>query len=186
MYRALKSSYDLSELDDLIKDLKIYEQDLEQAFRSGVGDVTLDCATDAQDRFANAVYDGQNDVVVTVTEKKSGRNSTEAVVRASSNQEVPVTLFIEYGTGVYNYDGHPEKPPIVLRRGEYGHHLGKLRGWRYKGVPGTNGVPDASHPGYIYTRGNMSNMCMYKAKMEVLSSRKTVATVEAKLKGVTD
>ena len=104
--------------------------------------------------FASAVYDGTNDVSVSV--KQHGRH-TKAVVAIGS-----ATLFIEFGTGILYPDNHPEAAENGMVRGQYGHHLGSMpSGWRYKGVPGTNGQPDMKHPEYIHTYGNPANMPMY-------------------------
>ena len=91
--------------------------------------------------------------------------------------------FIEFGTGVtYNGGGsYPwELPPEVVGIGQYGHHLGKMKSWRYPGTAGPHGTatPDPRHPGYMITRGNPANLPMYytthRLKDEIVATAKEV------------
>ena len=117
--------------------------------------------------FANAIYDGTNDVTVTFEERGK---LTRAVIATGE-----ATLFIEYGTGV-NFPVHPD--PGAFQYGTYGHHLGSLpNGWRYPEShgAGTNGQPDPKHPGYIHTMGNPANAPMYKARKEIEKQIRQIA-----------
>lgn len=108
-------------------------------------------------RFANAQYDGDNDVKCTI--EKRGENCVAIVATGNA------TLFIEFGTGITYPDNHPEKPSEIAGRGEYGYGLGKMqKGWRYQGNKGTNGVvipKGKPHAGEVWTLGNPANMPMY-------------------------
>ena len=83
-------------------------------------------------KFSQAVYDGTNDVSVTVEPRG---NNVRAVVATGG-----ATLFIEFGTGVTYPDDHPEAGELGMKRGEYGQGHGKQHSWGYYGDPGTNGV----------------------------------------------
>ena len=112
--------------------------------------------------FGNAIYDGTNDVSVTVESK--GQNVRAIVATGNA------TMFIEFGTGITYPDIHPQMAEMGMVRGEYGHGYGKLQnGWRYPEShgAGTNGQPDPKHPGYIHTMGNPANMPMYNATKEI-------------------
>lgn len=114
-------------------------------------------------RFAEAEYDGDNDVVVK-NPVWIDDNTLQITAEGSS------ILFIEFGTGVYNPVQHPRARDLGMIRGEYGYGLGKMRyGWRYKGNPGTNGevIMDGPHAGEILTHGNNANMCMYLATADM-------------------
>ena len=121
----------------------------------------------ARTEFAEAIYDGTNDVSVTFEERGP---LTRAVIATGS-----ATLFIEYGTGI-NFPTHPD--PDAFPHGTYGSRLGSLpNGWRYpaeKGA-GTNGEADPEHPGYIKTMGNPANAPMYKARKEIEQEFRRIA-----------
>lgn len=109
-----------------------------------------------------AVYDGTNDVSVSVESR--GENKAAVVAIGSS------VLFIEFGTGVKYPDSHPEAGKFGFEHGGYGHHLGRLeKGWRYQGDPGTNGevIATGKHAGEIHTYGNPANMSMYYTVREL-------------------
>lgn len=107
--------------------------------------------------FRKAQYDGVNDVTVT---KERGDNY--AAIVATGN----AVLFIEFGTGVYYPNSHPDAVSFGYVHGGYGYGLGKLSSWRYHGQPGSSGeyvTTDAK--GDVYrTHGNPANMCMYSTE----------------------
>lgn len=110
----------------------------------------------ASANFAKAVYDGTNDVSVSVEQR--GANARAVVAIGSS------VLFIEFGTGVVYPDNHPEAADLGMRRGEYGAGHGKQPSWGYYGDPGTNGKVHAKDDGttVVITQGNPANMSMYE------------------------
>ena len=95
-------------------------------------------------KFSQAVYDGTNDVSVTVEPRG---NNVRAVVATGG-----ATLFIEFGTGVTYPDDHPEAGELGMKRGEYGQGHGKQQSWGYYGV---------------ITHGNPANMPMYETVKEL-------------------
>lgn len=112
-------------------------------------------------KFSQAVYDGTNDVSVTVEPRG---NNVRAVVATGG-----ATLFIEFGTGVTYPDDHPEAGELGMKRGEYGQGHGKQHSWGYYGEPGTNGVlKEKKNGGFVViTHGNPANMPMYETVKEL-------------------
>lgn len=112
-------------------------------------------------KFSQAVYDGTNDVSVTVEPRG---NNVRAVVATGG-----ATLFIEFGTGVTYPDDHPEAEELGMKRGEYGQGHGKQHSWGYYGNPGTNGVlKEKKNGGFVViTHGNPANMPMYETVKEL-------------------
>lgn len=112
-------------------------------------------------KFSQAVYDGTNDVSVTVEPRG---NNVRAVVAIGG-----ATLFIEFGTGVTYPDDHPEAEELGMKRGEYGQGHGKQHSWGYYGDPGTNGVlKEKKNGGFVViTHGNPANMPMYETVKEL-------------------
>lgn len=107
-------------------------------------------------RFSQAVYDGTNDVSVSV-ENRGER--VRAVVAIGSS-----VLFIEFGTGVTYPDNHPEAATNGFSRGSYGKGHGKQASWGYYGEAGTNGIVKTKKNGQavVITKGNPANMSMYE------------------------
>lgn len=112
-------------------------------------------------KFSQAVYDGTNDVSVTVEPRG---NNVRAVVATGG-----ATLFIEFGTGVTYPDDHPEAEELGMKRGEYGQGHGKQQSWGYYGDPGTNGLLKKKKNGgfVVITHGNPANMPMYETVKEL-------------------
>lgn len=112
-------------------------------------------------KFSQAVYDGTNDVSVTVELRG---NNVRAVVATGG-----ATLFIEFGTGVTYPDDHPEAEELGMKRGEYGQGHGKQHSWGYYGDPGMNGVLKEKQNGgfVVITHGNPANMPMYETVKEL-------------------
>ena len=115
----------------------------------------------ASAKFAQAVYDGTNDVFVS-TENRGA--NIRAVVAVGSS-----VLFIEFGTGVVYPDDHPEANDLGMKRGEYGKGHGKQTSWGYYGEPGTNGELREKKNGsvVVITHGNPANMVMYETVKEL-------------------
>ena len=117
---------------------------------------------EASVRFSSAMYDGVNDVTVTLDEKGKGY---------SIIADGTAVAFIEFGSGVYHNSSEPypnPRPEGVVGIGEYGKGRGKRRAWFYKGEPGTNG--EIQKNGVVKTRGNPAAMPMYYASEEMKRS----------------
>lgn len=119
--------------------------------------------TVASAKFASAVYDGTNDVSVTVESRgEHGR----AVVAVGAS-----VLFIEFGTGIMYPDDHPEAAEHGMVRGGYGKGKGKQPTWGYYGDPGTNGhLRNGKQGNLVTTHGNPANMAMYGTVKELRES----------------
>lgn len=120
--------------------------------------------------FGNAIYDGTNDVSVSIESNGFANRAIVAVGNA--------TMFIEFGTGITYPDVHPQMAEMGMVRGGYGHGYGGLaNGWRYPEShgAGSNGQPDPKHPGYIHTMGNPANMPMYNATQEIKQNIERIA-----------
>ena len=115
----------------------------------------------ASAKFERAVYDGTNDVSVTVEPRGNNIRAVVATGRA--------TLFVEFGTGVTYPDDHPEAGELGMKRGEYGQGHGKQQSWGYYGEPGTNGLlKEKKNGGFVViTHGNPANMPMYETIKEL-------------------
>lgn len=149
-------------IDQAIKDLEQYKKELSkkiQRFTEGLANIGLNEATI---RFTTAIYDGVNDVSVSL----SG-NGNEYIITASGK----AVAFIEFGSGItYNKDKpYPNpRPSGIVGIGEYGEGRGNRRAWYYKGEPGTNGIVQEN--GAVKTRGNPAAMPMWYATEEMKDS----------------
>ena len=130
-------------------------------------------ASSAGLKFADAEYDGTNDVVV----RSEPRGEGKAAVVADGN----ATLFIEFGTGITYPDVHPEAAELGMFHGQFGYKLGNNpNGWRYPGEkgPGTHGevIPEGQpHAGMIHTYGNPARMGMWETVRELEQNYEEVA-----------
>lgn len=153
-------------IDEAIRGVQEYKRWLDERLQVLVRKAAELGVTVASAGFSSAVYDGTNDVSVTMDER--GENAKAVVATGNA------TLFIEFGTGVMYPDNHPEKPAGIVGRGEYGKGHGKQRTWGYYGEDtGTNGVfatkknGETRVPHVVLTHGNPANMPMYNAKKEI-------------------
>ena len=141
-----------------IEDLGNWQSDRAIVFADRLAQEGLELASI---KFSQAVYDGTNDVSVTVEPRG---NNVRAVVATGG-----ATLFIEFGAGVTYPDDHPEAGELGMKRGEYGQGHGKQHSWGYYGDPGTNGVlKEKKNGGFVViTHGNPANMPMYETVKEL-------------------
>lgn len=141
-----------------IEDLGNWQSDRAIVFANRLAQEGMEIASV---KFSQAVYDGTNDVSVTVELRG---NNVRAVVATGG-----ATLFIEFGTGVTYPDDHPEAGELGMKRGEYGQGHGKQHSWGYYGDPGTNGVlKEKKNGGFVViTHGNPANMPMYETVKEL-------------------
>jgi hypothetical protein len=160
--RVIKVQLNEKSIDKAIQALKDYKKWLlekTQEFVKALGEEGVEIASV---KFANAQYDGTNDVSCQVEDRGQNKIAVMAIGGA--------TLFIEFGTGVRYPDTHPEAAENGMVRGEYGYKLGRLaNGWRYSGDPGTNGeiITEGKHAGMVHTYGNPANMSMYLTVREL-------------------
>lgn len=149
-------------IDNAIKELEQYKRDFlekEQRLLEGLANIGV---REASIRFTTAIYDGVNDVSVTLDKTDNGY---------SVIADGTAVAFIEFGTGVYHNSGEPypnPRPTGIVGIGEYGKGKGKRRAWYYKGAPGSNG--EVQQNGVVKTRGNPAAMPMWYASEEIRKS----------------
>ena len=147
----------VTRLDALISKVERIESGLEPRIKAIQEKLAELGASEARMRFGDAVYDGTNDVEVSVAWKDEN-----TIVVSATGRSV---LFIEFGTGVTYSDPHPQAEEFGMIRGGYGQGKGKNPSWTYYGEPGTNGqFVTSGLKGDVYrTSGNPANRCMYEA-----------------------
>lgn len=168
--RVIKIQLNEKSIDQAIKELNAYKKWLNEKTEEFLKALADEGMQIASAKFANAVYDGTNDVACSVESKGKNKMAVVAVGGA--------TLFIEFGTGVKYPDNHPEAGEHGMNRGQYGYKLGRLKkGWRYTGDPGSNGevITEGKHAGEVHTYGNPANMCLYLTVRELEDKFKEIA-----------
>ena len=108
--RVIKVKLTEDSIDQAIQELKRYKAwllDRTQKFLEALAEEGMQIATV---KFAEAVYDGTNDVTCSIEER--GKNKVAVVALGSA------VLFIEFGTGVKYPDDHPEAGKHGMTRGE--------------------------------------------------------------------
>lgn len=149
------------EIDRLLREVEDWKNWLLDRTTVFLGRVAQEGMEIASVKFEQAVYDGTNDVSVTVEPRGDNVQAVVATGRA--------TLFIEFGAGVTYPDNHPEAGELGMKRGEYGQGHGTQHSWGYYGDPGTNGVlKEKKNGGFVViTHGNPANMPMYETVKEL-------------------
>lgn len=157
MSKTITLSLSAADMDRAIRELQQFEQYIKTKTQELLQRLAERGVEIASVKFSAAVYDGTNDVSCSF---ETLDDRTVAVVAVGN-----AVLFIEFGTGIFYPDNHPEAAQNQMIRGEFGHKLGRLPGgWRYHGDPGTNGeiITRGKHKGMVHTRGNPANMSMYQ------------------------
>lgn len=155
----IRIKLDPEDMHRAVNELKAYEQDIldkknkliERLGEIGVGEASV--------RFTTAMYDGTNDVKVSLDTIENG-----CVIKADGK----AVAFIEFGAGVYHNTSEPypnPRPKGVVNIGEYGKGKGKRKAWGYKN--------DSDE--LVITRGNPAAMPMWYASEEIKKSVLTIA-----------
>lgn len=165
-----------NEIKKAIGEVQAYKKWVQEKTRAISERLSLIGIQEASIRFANAMYDGTNDVHVRTEESSSGDEYVFSIIA-----EGQAVCFIEFGTGVYyNSATYPlPKPEGVVGIGEYGSGKGKQQSWAYYGEPGSNGVTYNSARGQVViTHGNPAAMPLYysaaQMKRQILSIAREV------------
>ena len=148
----------LSTIDKAVAELEAYEKDLKRKTKTLMERLAEIGIKEADVRFKRAIYDGTNDVKV--SDSPVWIDDDKLAISATGKS----VTFIEFGTGVhYASEDHPKAGEFGYNRGGYGHHLGRLDSWRYKGDPGTNGevITEGKHKDEVKTHGNPANRALY-------------------------
>lgn len=148
-------------IDQLIREVEAYQRWLKERTEIFLDRLAQEGLQIASVKFEKAVYDGTNDVSVSVEMRGPNARSVVALGRA--------VLFIEFGTGVVYPDNYPEAQKHGMERGKYGMGHGSQQKWGYYGDPGSNGVTVVKPNGkeVVITQGNPSNMPMYETVKEL-------------------
>lgn len=117
----------------------------------------------AKVKFAEAQYDGINDVTV-----GSWIDENKLVIDASGQ----AVSFIEFGAGVFNPIHHPLEEQFGALRGEYGKGYGKNAEWGFESTGAeqlsAGGYVSHSRNGdYVITGGNNANRCLFDTSEEL-------------------
>lgn len=148
-----------------IAEIEEYEKDLQTKLKVLMEKLAEVGIEEATVRFANAIYDGTNDVQV--NQNPTWVSDNKLVVSASGK----AITFIEFGAGVFNPGVHPKAVELGAIRGGYGQGKGKNESWTYYGNESeTNAGGKVVRRGektVIRTRGNNPNRAMYEAAKEM-------------------
>lgn len=142
------------EIDRAIRELKQFKKEFlkrEKQFLEGLAEIGL---KEASVRFTTAMYDGVNDVSVSLNQTNDGY-----VILADGK----AVAFIEFGAGVYHNTSEPypnPRPQGIVGIGEYGKGHGKRKAWGYKN----------ENDELVITRGNPAVMPMWYASEEIKNS----------------
>ena len=147
----IECSLNTQDIERAIKKIGEFKQKFlakEKQLVERLGEVGL---KEASVRFTTAMYDGINDVSVSLEETSNGY-----VIVA----EGKAVAFIEFGAGVYHNTSEPypnPRPDGIVGIGEYGKGKGKRKAWGY--------VNDSNE--IVITRGNPAAMPMWYASEEI-------------------
>lgn len=155
----------ISGIDKAIKDLESYKVSLiakKREFLTKLAEIGIETATIG---FSNAIYDGDNDVVVQKTPEWIDENTLQIVASGTT------VLFIEFGTGVHYTEQHPKADELGFTRGTYGQGKGSQDMWGYYGSAGTNGIVRTKADGsyVVLTHGNPPARAMWEASEQIKS-----------------
>lgn len=150
---------EVASIDGAIKQIEKYQKWVERKAKRLCEELAKIGANVASVRFGSAIYDGTNDVYVTVTETDNG---------FKIDADGQAVCFIEFGAGVWHNGWEPypnQRPPGVVGIGEYGKGMGKRNGWKFTNASGEK----------VFTRGNPAAMPMYYASEEIRQKAQQIA-----------
>lgn len=155
--------FDEASVNHAIRQVKEYRKWLDKKTAEFLERLSSEGVSIANYRFESALYSGVNDVEVSFQKIRE----KEYAVIALGQQ----TLFIEFGTGIYNPDNPAERAEVVsgdiVAHGKYGKGFGMHKKWAYQGEAGNAGWPIASKPGWSMTAGVPAQSCLYYSRREL-------------------
>lgn len=157
------------DVKNTLKDLDLISLTLRNKAQKILKELIISGYTVADYAFADAEYDGTNDVSLSM---KFEGNTAELIASGKS------VLFIEFGSGIVFTDENPKAAELGFIRGTYGKGNGANLKWVYVGEAGTNGyVIDEKKNGdtVVRTQGNPPANAMYEASKVMRD--KVVSTV---------
>ena len=140
-----------SSIQDAINELKSYRNSLKDKTDKFLEELAYIGVKEASVRFTTAMYDGINDVSVSLEPLWNGYRIVA---------EGKAVAFIEFGSGVYHNPGEPypnPRPNGIVGIGEYGKGMGKRQAWGFRDESGE----------LVVTRGNPAAMPMWYASEEM-------------------
>lgn len=149
--KKITITLDEKSINAAIKEVARYKIWVDEKTKLLIEKLALIGAREASVRFASAMYDGQNDVSVSVEPIENGWAIT------AKGESV---AFIEFGVGVYHNPAEPypnPRPEGIVGIGEYGKGYGKRRGWKYEDESGE----------LVFTRGSPASMPLWYATQEM-------------------
>jgi hypothetical protein len=149
--KRINFSLSESSISQAIKEAKAYKKWVDEKTKLLIEKLALIGAQEASVRFAGAIYDGNNDVEVTVSPIENGWQIS------AKGQAV---AFLEFGAGVYHNPSEPypnPRPDGIVGIGEYGQGKGKQKSWGYYDDTGE----------LVVTHGNPATLAMWYATQEM-------------------
>lgn len=156
--KKISVSLSHSGIQKAIKEINQYKKWIQEKEKLLCYKLALIGANEASVRFSGAIYDGVNDVDITVDSIDNGYRITA---------KGKAVCFIEFGAGVYYNPSEPypnPRPEGVVGIGEYGKGNGNRQGWFFNRDGET-----------VYTRGTPAAMPMYYASEEMKSAVEEIA-----------
>jgi hypothetical protein len=145
--------------DKVARQIRAYAGQLQSKYSKALERIAELGGGTARVKFANALYAGDNDVIVDVKRV----SATKYQVIASGK----TVLFIEFGTGVA-YPELVEPNGLTYIHGTYGKFKGlNPNGWAYVGEQGNLGIPIKDKDGVFRTKGNPPARAMYDASKDM-------------------
>ena len=157
--KVISTRLSTKDLNRALKELKAYRDSIEAKEKQLLDELANIGLREASVRFTTAMYDGTNDVSVTLEPIANGYRILA---------EGQAVCFIEFGAGVYHNPGEPypnPRPAGVVGIGEYGKGRGKRQAWGFRNDNGE----------LIITHGNPAAMPMWYASEEMRNSILTIA-----------
>ena len=142
------------DVENTLKDLDLISLTLRNKAQKILKELIISGYTVADYAFADAEYDGTNDVSLSM---KFEGNTAELMASGKS------VLFIEFGSGIVFTDENPKAAELGFIRGAYGKGNGGKPSWVYVGEAGTNGYVIDEKRNVVITQGNPPANAMYEA-----------------------
>lgn len=156
--KKISVSLSHSGIQKAIKEINQYKKWIQEKEKLLCYKLSLIGANEASVRFSGAIYDGVNDVDITVDAIDKGYRITA---------KGKAVCFIEFGAGVYHNPSEPypnPRPEGVVGIGEYGKGNGNRQGWFFNRDGET-----------VFTHGTPAAMPMYYASEEMKSAVEEIA-----------
>ncbi len=156
--KKISVSLSHSGIQKAIKEINQYKKWIQEKEKLLCYKLALIGANEASVRFSGAIYDGVNDVDITVDAIDKGYRITA---------KGKAVCFIEFGAGVYHNPSEPypnPRPEGVVGIGEYGKGNGNRQGWFFNRDGET-----------VFTHGTPAAMPMYYASEEMKSAVEEIA-----------